>query len=182
MRLGEAVAFIRPSVGPGPGAWADLGAGTGTFTEALAVILGQAGSVVAVDRDPSVVAVLEQLAEMDASRAPITAAQGDIATVHRIESLRAREFDGVLLANVLHYFETPEDVLRNVHGLVKASGRVVVVEYDRRRANAWVPYPLPFERLRLVLEMTGFASLELVNRRSSAFQGDMYCAVAFKQP
>jgi hypothetical protein len=36
----EAISFIRPAVAGRSGDWADLGAGTGTFTAALAAILG----------------------------------------------------------------------------------------------------------------------------------------------
>ena len=45
------VALLRPAVWPGGGTWADIGAGEGAFTLALADLLGPGGRIVAVDRD-----------------------------------------------------------------------------------------------------------------------------------
>ena len=44
------VRLLRGAVDPG-GTWADIGAGTGAFTLALAYLLGPGGQVIAVDRD-----------------------------------------------------------------------------------------------------------------------------------
>ena len=44
------VGLLRPAVEPG-GTWADIGAGEGAFTLALADLLGPGGRIVAVDRD-----------------------------------------------------------------------------------------------------------------------------------
>ena len=58
MNARDARALIAPAVdGPG-GIWADLGAGTGTFTRALAGLLGPDCTIYAVDRDPHSVAEL----------------------------------------------------------------------------------------------------------------------------
>ena len=48
------VALIRDGVhGATDGPWADLGAGTGAFTLALADLLGPGGLIFSVDRDPA---------------------------------------------------------------------------------------------------------------------------------
>lgn len=52
MTLAEAIEFLRPAVDSETLTWADLGAGSGTLTEALAHIVGPSGTVFAVDRDP----------------------------------------------------------------------------------------------------------------------------------
>ena len=44
------VRLLREGVTRG-GTWADLGAGTGAFTLALAELVGPSGEVIAVDRD-----------------------------------------------------------------------------------------------------------------------------------
>ena len=45
------VALIRAAVTETGGTWADIGAGEGAFTLALADLLGPGGRIVAVDRD-----------------------------------------------------------------------------------------------------------------------------------
>ena len=52
LRLDHAdhVGLLRPAVEPG-GSWADIGAGEGAFTLALADLLGPGGRILAVDRD-----------------------------------------------------------------------------------------------------------------------------------
>ena len=179
MTIGEAIAFIRPAVGPASGAWADIGAGSGTFTEALAAILGPTGSVVAVDRDPGAIAALERLTGPVASRAAITAVAGDLADLNAIPELGRTALDGVLFATSLHYQPNPEKALATAGSLMRPGGRVVVVEYDRASRNPWVPHPLPTARLRRAFDRAGLGAPEIVARRPSAYQGELYCAVAF---
>ena len=50
MNVRDAVQLIAPAV-PAGGRWADLGAGRGTFTAALARLLGPGGTVYAIERD-----------------------------------------------------------------------------------------------------------------------------------
>ena len=50
MDHGDHVALLRAAVRPG-GTWADIGAGSGAFTLALADLLGPGGAILAVDRD-----------------------------------------------------------------------------------------------------------------------------------
>ncbi|HEX6910991.1 MAG TPA: class I SAM-dependent methyltransferase, partial [Longimicrobium sp.] len=52
MKESDAIDLLRPAVHPSPDArWADLGAGTGVFTRALATLAGPSGRVFAVDVD-----------------------------------------------------------------------------------------------------------------------------------
>lgn len=62
MDVNDAVALIRNAVAPSKGAavWADLGAGTGTFTRALARILDAGSTIYAVDQDAKSIAALRQ--------------------------------------------------------------------------------------------------------------------------
>jgi predicted RNA methylase len=60
----EAIAFIRPAAGRS-GDWADLGAGSGTFTAALAGILGAPHTVAAVERDRKALAEAARLGQPD---------------------------------------------------------------------------------------------------------------------
>ena len=51
MELSEMVALIRGGVSEPGGNWADLGAGTGNFSWALAELIGPQGTIYAIDRD-----------------------------------------------------------------------------------------------------------------------------------
>jgi SAM-dependent methyltransferase len=180
LNLADAIDFIRPAVESVSGAWADLGAGHGTFTEALAAILDSESTVLAVDRDRGALKALRNLATRVGPAGRIRVSQGDIEEPATIPDLAAFRPAGVLLGNVLHYIQEPAYTLRTLAGLLAPDGRIVIIEYDRRASNQWVPYPLPVPRLLEVAIEAGLTAPSLVARRKSSYQGNMYCAVAFR--
>lgn len=180
MNLADAIDFIRPAVESVSGAWADLGAGRGTFTEALAAILDSDSTVLAVDRDHAALKALRNLATRVRPAGRIRVSEGDIEEPATIPGLAAPRPAGVLLGNVLHYIQEPVYTLRTLAGLLAPDGRIVIIEYDRRASNQWVPFPLPVPRLLEVAIEAGLTAPSLVARRKSSYQGNMYCAVAFR--
>src|SRR5262245_47738306 len=64
----EACALIERGVPTPGGTWADLGAGTGTFTLALAALIGPLGKVYAVERDRSALQTLQRVASSNEPR------------------------------------------------------------------------------------------------------------------
>jgi SAM-dependent methyltransferase len=169
--IDEAIALIRPAVHVRDRTWVDLGAGGGTFTHALRRLLGAAGHVVAVDRDAGAVAALAA-ASVDARRA-------DFADAAAWRRLALAGLDGALLANALHFVPAAaqRDTLARVADALSDGGRLLVVEYDDRPASRWVPYPVPFERLRTIVPDTVGAPRRIGLRRS-AYGGAIYAAVA----
>jgi SAM-dependent methyltransferase len=87
-------------------------------------------------------------------------------------------FDGMLFANALHFAPEPERVLARLARWLRPGGRVVVVEYDRRPASRWVPFPIPAERFPSLAGSAGLSRPFIVATRPSAFGGDLYVAVA----
>ena len=73
MHQRDAIALIAPAVRGHEGPWADLGAGDGTFTRALVTIVGNEHHVYAVDRDPSAMRTLRNLARELPSVVPLEA-------------------------------------------------------------------------------------------------------------
>jgi len=167
----DAIALIRGAVPAGPGTWADLGAGEGTFTHALAELLGPTSVVYAVDRDAKALKRLQQ--EASSWPARIVTLVGDFT-----RPIELPELDGMLIANALHYVANPGDVLGRLAARLRLGGQVVIVEYDRRRANPWVPHPISIAQLPAMTTAAGLSAPTVIATRPSAFGGDLYVAVA----
>jgi SAM-dependent methyltransferase len=169
----EAIELIRGAVVAGSGgAWADLGSGDGTFSRALAALIGPAGVVYAVDREKSALARLAK---------PRGAESAEIRTVVAdfTRPLDLPRLHGVLTANALHYvpYDDQRRVVEHMAALVDPPGSLVVVEYERRNANPWVPYPIPFEPLRALAREAGLTDPEHIATRPSRYSGSIYSAL-----
>lgn len=177
MKLAEAVQLIEGAIPRvGGTTWADVGAGDGTFTRALAEVLGPGSRIYAIDRDAAALATLERRARRAAiDVVPVVA---DFTRPFEMPGLGDRELDGMLIANALHYVEDPEPVLGRLVEAVRSGGRVVIVEYDRRRANRWVPFPIAPDRLSELAASAGLSTPIVTATRSSAYGGDLYVAAA----
>ncbi len=178
MRARVAVELIRGAVAGHGLVWADLGAGQGTFTRALATVLGPASTIYAVDRDARAVAALEQLAgSVEATVVPVA---GDFTAPLHVRGLARESLDGMLVANALHFAERQEQVLARLCDLVRPGGRVVLVEYDQRAASRWVPYPIGTARLPALAAAASLLPFEVAATRPSEYSGTIYCATATK--
>jgi SAM-dependent methyltransferase len=179
MNAREAAALIAPAIPERGETWADLGAGRGTFTAALASLLGPAGRVYAVDRDRSSVELLRGLGRR---------AAGDGAAGAEVIALRADftgplelpPLHGVLMANALHFVPDRDHapLLGRLARRLPPGGRVVLVEYEGRSPSRWVPFPVSLARFRTVADEAGLTPPTLVGTRRSAFGGTMYAAYA----
>jgi trans-aconitate methyltransferase len=172
----DAAALIHDAVPRAPGTWADLGAGEGTFTRALADRLEPPSTVIAVDQDASALAALARRVKVDGVR--VTPVTGDFTQPSEWAPADAAPLDGILLANALHYVTDTEAVLARLVGRMRTGGRLVLIEYDRRGPNPWVPHPIPIARWPSLAAATGLTALAITARRPSAFGGDLYVAVA----
>jgi len=68
-------------------------------------------------------------------------------------------------------------VLRQIAALVTPAGPLVVVEYERRNANPWVPYPIPIATLAEVARDAGLGAPTPLASRPSRYSGAIYSAV-----
>ena len=171
----DAKDLIRDAVPPGGAAWADLGAGDGTFTRALAELLGPSAKVYALDCDPRAIAALERLAkEIPAVRPVLADFEG---AIHPPQG-DGEALDGLLFANSLHFAADARSVLARLVPWLRPGGRVVLVEYDRRPSSRWVPHPIPAESWPPLAAATGLSRPLVVARQRSAFGGDLYVGVA----
>ena len=173
------VALLRGGVAGRGGTWADIGAGEGAFTLALAELLGPGGRIVAVDRDAG---ALAENARAVAGRFP-----GVELETHRADFERPMELppvDGLVAANSLHFVARDRqiDVVRALVSYLRPGGAFVVVEYDADRGNPWVPYPLSFGTWRTVAAAAGLTEPRLLHRVPSRFLGAIYSAVSERVP
>jgi ubiquinone/menaquinone biosynthesis C-methylase UbiE len=146
--------------------WADLGAGDGTFTLALAESL-QAGSIIhAVDRDGD-----------SLTRIP-TRHHEVVITTHSADFTQFPwafgKVDGILMANSLHFVANQPAFLRSCETHLSRPGCFLIVEYDTDVASPWVPYPI--SRRRLAELFVGYV-VTCLGRRPSRYQrAELYAA------
>jgi trans-aconitate methyltransferase len=176
MKTSDAVALIEDAVRGRGGVWWDLGAGEGTFTRALGEILGPRSTILAVDREPAAVSALKR---WSATAAPnVRPVAADFAQTNELRELNLEPPDGLLFANSLHFVSGADDVLGRLVAMLRPGGRVVLVEYDRRPASAWVPYPIPVNRLPSLAAAAGLSKPIVTATRASRYQGTIYVASA----
>lgn len=156
------------------GKWAELGAGRGAFTLALADLLDTGGSIVAVDRDGG---SLAQAADAVRRRFPVVTLEA--IPIDFTSPLPLRDLDGILIANALHFVADPGPLIARIRmEYVCPGGHLVLVEYDAQVGNPWVPYPLAFAAWRELANRAGFTSTVEIGRRPSRFLGAIYSALS----
>lgn len=167
----EAVSFIQESINQGPYLWADLGAGSGVFSKAIADLLGPEGVVYAVDKSSKV-----QDIHTEHNWATIHAIQQDFT-----KALKLPLLDGLLMANSLHYIFKKSTFLYQLQRVLKPSGRFLFIEYDTTIPNPWVPYPISFNGLKKLCRKVNLQQPLELNRRPSRYgQAEMYVAIVQK--
>ena len=146
------------------GVWADLGAGEGNFTRALAELLGPGGRIIAIDKDARALRSID---------GPIETRVADFT-----RPLDLHDLDGVVMANSLHYVRDKQPVLESVHRMLRPGGRLVIVEYGADRGNPWVPYPFTYPQWEKMAARAGFRNTRLLKTVPSRWLGSMYSAVS----
>jgi ubiquinone/menaquinone biosynthesis C-methylase UbiE len=171
MELINAIELIKPGIPEAdkPQRWIELGAGDGLFTKALASLLPPQSSILAVDQQANAL----QSISLKPQAVTIQIQVGNF-----IELGWGKEWDGVLMANALHYVSDVRSFLVKLKSTLLPSGRLVIVEYERRQANAWVPYPIDFLSLKKIGNHAGFTSIEKLRETPSLFgSASIYSAV-----
>ena len=175
MNVREAVALIATAVEGRGGTWMDIGAGDGTFTRALVQRLDSRSRIYAIDSDPNALAALRQWAEREGANVIPVAA--DFTRSFALPGVEEQKLlDGMLAANALHFVKNPAPVLARLVERVRPGGRVVVIEYDRRRASRWVPYPIDSDRLPEMAAIAGLTAPTFTATRPSLYGGAIYVA------
>ena len=168
------VTLLRKGIVQPGGVWADLGAGDGAFTLALADLIGETGTIYAVDRDGG---ALRRLSQAMQTRFPKT-------TLHTLvgnfeNTLQLPALDGIVMANSLHFIRNKEGTLARVRGYLKPEGRLLMVEYNTDHGNLWVPYPFTYSTWERMSRACGFSHTELLATYPSRFLREIYSAASW---
>ena len=174
MNHADLVGLLRDGVGANGGRWADLGAGQGAFTLALADLLGPGAHITAVDRDAG---SLRQLADEMGRKFPQTGL--DLVVANFTRPLGLAGLDGVVMANSLHFVRDKRPVLANVRSMLRPGGSLIIVEYGADRGNPWVPHPFSYPRWEQMSAEAGFEGTRILVTVPSRYLGRMYSAVTF---
>lgn len=103
---------------------AEIGAGTGYFSRRLGKVVGPAGKVYAEDIQPQMLDLLKGYAAK--------AGTHNITTVLGTDTdprLPPRAVDRILLVDVYHEFQKPQEMLARIAEALAPGGRVILVEY-----------------------------------------------------
>jgi SAM-dependent methyltransferase len=175
MNHADHLAVIRDGVaGAGP-RWLELGAGTGAFTLAMLDLLGADADVTAIDRDA---AALEELRAAVDRRFPAATLTPVVADFTAPLPAEPGHFDGVLMANSLHFVRDKEPVLRDAISKLRPGGRFILVEYGADHGNPWVPWPLAYPTWAELAAGLGLRHTRMVGEVPSRFLGSIYAAAS----
>lgn len=159
MNLSTAKSLIEPAMTNKTGVWADIGAGTGTFTMALQNILTQ-GTIYATDKNTHMLWRLEQVENVK-----LIIEDADFTT-----PMNLPELDGIILANALHYVAEPEKILENIISNLKVGGTLILIEYELNTPNPpWIPFPIPQAKFREIASKVGLSNPVEIGKVSSAY-------------
>jgi ubiquinone/menaquinone biosynthesis C-methylase UbiE len=172
MKLETAVSLIEKAVVDSgkPQHWMDLGAGTGLFTTALDSLLPLQSSILAIDKD-------EQALKSVKVKTGISL-QIKVQDFTTIEP--SQPCDGILMANALHYVQHASVFLSKLKAMLATDGQLVIIEYERRGSNAWVPYPIDFKTLASIGDSIGIKTISKLGEVPSVYDAASIYSASLK--
>ena len=152
------------------GIWAELGCGQGIFSAGLAHHLGPDGRVIGLDINRHSLHQIKSNIKGTAWASQILPLQGDLRDPLPLEGM-----EGLLLANVLHYFREKEKkaILRRLLHGIRPGGQLILVEYNSHRGNPAVPHPLPAQDWLRLMEEVDWQQGRIQATVPSSFLGEM---------
>lgn len=171
MELEQAIRLIqnRRIDGDTKTVWADLGCGTGLFTQALASLLAQGSTIYAVDKSESALRKI-------LSHPSITIQK--VAADFIYDEMNFQNLDGILMANSLHFVKDKISFLNKISHHLKSNGCYLIVEYDMDKPNPWVPFPISFSSLQKLFKDFGNYSIHKIHEIPSRYnRANIYSAL-----
>lgn len=143
---------------------ADIGAGTGFFTDLFARRVGPSGLVYAVDITPEFIAHIDAHARAEGLHNVRTV----LCPVDAV-ALPDASIDAAFVCDTYHHFEFPARSLRSIHRALRPRGQLVVVDFERIPgvSREWVMNHVRAGREQVIDEITA-AGFELLTRNNDA--------------
>ncbi len=124
---------IVRTVGLRPGdAVADIGAGTGLFTQLFADQVGPKGAVYAVDIGPAFIKYIDQQAKKLGHEKTVKT----VLNTQESTKLPAGSIDVAFICDTYHHFDHPEKMLASIHRALRSGGRLIIVDFDLRKDSS----------------------------------------------
>lgn len=177
--MGKERDLITPGIDRAGGVWADFGSGTGIFTLELRGLLGPTSEIYSIDRNGRDLQRQRQAFDQQYPGTRLHIMQADFA-----RPLGLPQLDGIVMANALHFvpFARQAEVLTRIAGYLRwPGGRFIIVEYNARSGNPWVPYPIDVESFMLLAEQAGLSDPRMLTAVPSRFLREMYSAIAYRK-
>lgn len=117
---------------------ADFGAGSGYYTFAAGKIVGDQGSVLAVD-------VLEATLEHVSAEARlkglrnIRTVRADLEQENSLATVPSGSVDMVVFANILHQIKNQKSIMAQAYRLLKTGGKLVLIEWNQSHSPIGPP-------------------------------------------
>jgi ubiquinone/menaquinone biosynthesis C-methylase UbiE len=139
---------------------AEIGSGTGFFARRLARAVAPSGKVYANDIQAGMLDKLRELAGQEGitNIVPVLGTETD-------PNLPAGQMDWLLLVDVYHEFQKPEEMLATLRRALKPNGRVALVEYRLEGDSAShisLPHRMSVEQVLAEWEPAGFTLVETI--------------------
>lgn len=152
-----------------------MGAGSGTFTLALAGLLQPGSTIYAIDTNKDSLRAIPALYNQ-------VKLETQVADFVQNE-LPFQQIDGFLMANSLHYVSDQAAFLGKMSEYVTKTSYLLIVEYDTDGPQLpWVPYPLSYHSLSNLVERLGYQTVRKLQERPSMYgRANVYAALAVRK-
>lgn len=139
---------------------ADIGAGSGYYTQRMADAVGPTGKVYATDIQPGMLDILKRRV----ARAGLTNVELVLGTVDD-PKLPANTLDLAIMVDVYHELSEPQAFIRRLRAALKPTGRLVLLEF--RKEDPSVPirpeHKMSVAEVKAELEPEGFRLSTVLN-------------------
>ena len=170
----DCINLIKGGVSSGRQVWAEFGSGNGAFTLALAELIATDGTIYSVDLDSG--ALNQQKKQMEKQFPDL---EVHYKTADFTKPIDLPKFDGILMANALHFVKGKESFISKIKDYIQPEGQLLIVEYNIDRGNRWVPYPISLESWKVLAKKCGFHEIRFLGKVPSRYHKEVYSAVSF---
>lgn len=143
---------------------ADIGCGPGFFVFPASEIVGKDGMVYAIDTQQE---MLDELRKRNPSKNVVLLRSEETKL-----SVDSTSVDMAIMVFVLHEVHHPVDFLIEVKRILKPSGRLIVIDWEKKMEEKGPPFEerLPKEKAKEIFQQAGFEEIETDSLNPSHYE------------